>query len=230
MRVPKEEADLVGDLHYSWRKLRKLAAEVADNLATVQVGAPRGQGSECTLALAACKPARRLWPAARCLPPRAPIAPAAAGVGGLPGLCPHAPPHLSPLHLSLQVGFKRALLQDVKLFVVDAVAFRQDWEASGPTVPGLSPTDAADRLRKYQQLFEVRRRKWDSYAAGEQLFGLPVTLYPELERTQQEIAMLDRLYRCVVCVWWKGWWRWWWWWVVCVGGGWGGWGGACGGQ
>lgn len=54
------------------------------------------------------------------------------------------------------MGFKRTLLQDVKLFVVDAVAFRQDWEASGPTVPGLDPMDATDRLRKFQQLFEVR--------------------------------------------------------------------------
>lgn len=56
----------------------------------------------------------------------------------------------------LQVGFKKTLLQDVKAFVVDAVGFRQDWEANGPTVPGLDPTDASDRLRKFQQLFEVR--------------------------------------------------------------------------
>ena len=118
----------------------------------------------------------------------------------------------------------------MRLFVVDAVAFRQDWEANGPTVPGLDPMDATDRLRKFQQLFEVgivagwrcgavaggthpagaegaarrpsaalctaclglnvshypssrlcclplqvRRRKWDSYSSGEELFGLPVT-------------------------------------------------------
>ncbi len=54
------------------------------------------------------------------------------------------------------MGFKSTLLQDVKLFVADAVAFRQDWEANGPTVPGLDPMDATDRLRKFQQLFEVR--------------------------------------------------------------------------
>ena len=168
------------------------------------------------------------------------------------------------------MGFKRTLLQDVKLFVVDAVAFRHDWEANGPTVPGLDPMDATDRLRKFQQLFEVRgrgaarrgglcwqlvacmegaiawtvhgklaaglglptvagsnlcspcavhstfllaaclsatppppqnpcrqvrKRKWDSYSSGEELFGLPVTQYPELERTQEEIVMLDKLYR-----------------------------------
>jgi len=37
VRVPKEEADMVGDLGYSWRKLKKAAAEVSDALATVQV-------------------------------------------------------------------------------------------------------------------------------------------------------------------------------------------------
>ena len=134
VRVPKEETDLVGDLRYSWRKLKKLAAETADSLSR------------------------------------------------------------------LQVGFKRTLLQEVKAFVVDAVAFRQDWEASGPTVTGLDPMDATDRLHKFQQLFEVRKRKWVSYTQGEELFGLPVTRYPELARTEEEITMLDKLYSIYVNV------------------------------
>eukprot|EP00887_Chlorella_sp_A99_P001633 scaffold8.g1633.t1 len=134
VRVPKEEIDLVGDLRYSWRKLRKLAADTADGLARVQV------------------------------------------------------------------GFKRTLLQEVKAFVVDAVAFRADWEANGPTVLGLDPTEATDRLRKFQALFEVRKRKWTAYASGEELFGLPVTRYPELARTEEEITMLDKLYSLYVAV------------------------------
>jgi hypothetical protein len=35
--VPKEEADLVGDLRYAWRSLKKVAAEVSEQLASVQV-------------------------------------------------------------------------------------------------------------------------------------------------------------------------------------------------
>jgi hypothetical protein len=31
----------------------------------------------------------------------------------------------------LQVGFKRELIKEVKLFVVDAVSFRGDWETNG---------------------------------------------------------------------------------------------------
>lgn len=37
VRVPKEETDMVGDLRYSWRKLKKLALEVSDTLSRLQV-------------------------------------------------------------------------------------------------------------------------------------------------------------------------------------------------
>ena len=46
----------------------------------------------------------------------------------------------------------------------------------------------------------MRKRKWENYASGEELFGLPVTLYPELEQTEKEIQMLDRLYNLYVTV------------------------------
>lgn len=39
--VPKEESDMVSDLHYSWRKLRKLATDVSNKLAKLQVGFKR---------------------------------------------------------------------------------------------------------------------------------------------------------------------------------------------
>lgn len=41
---------------------------------------------------------------------------------------------------------------------------------------------------------QVRKHKWDNYSSGEELFGLPVTKYPELEKTEKEVVMLDRLY------------------------------------
>jgi dynein heavy chain len=100
----------------------------------------------------------------------------------------------------LQVGFKRELIKEVKLFVVDAVSFRMDWETNGPVVPGLDPMEAVDRLKKFQQMFEVRKRKWTNYASGEELFGLSITQYPELEKTEKEINMLERLYDLYVLV------------------------------
>ena len=39
--------------------------------------------------------------------------------------------------------------------MADAQAFRRDWDAGGPMVPGLDPMEAMDRLRKFQQMFEV---------------------------------------------------------------------------
>ena len=41
---------------------------------------------------------------------------------------------------------------------------------------------------------QVRKQKWDSYSKGEELFGLPITKYEGLEKTETEIQMLDRLY------------------------------------
>eukprot|EP00976_Prorocentrum_cordatum_P089032 1187583-Prorocentrum_minimum.AAC.1 len=99
-----------------------------------------------------------------------------------------------------RVGFKRELIKEVKLFIVDVVNFRQDFDANGPMVEGLDPMEAVDRLKKFQQLFDVRKRKWVNYSSGEELFGLTVTQYPELEKTEQEIQMLDRLYSLFVNV------------------------------
>ena len=39
--VPKEESDLVSDLPYSWKKLRKLATELSNKLAKLQAGFKR---------------------------------------------------------------------------------------------------------------------------------------------------------------------------------------------
>lgn len=128
VRVPKEETDMVSDLRYSWKKLKKLSMDVSDTLSR------------------------------------------------------------------LQVGFKRDLISQVKVFVQDVVAFRADWEKNGPMVPGLSPMEAYERLRKFQQLFDIRKVKWTRYSQGEELFGLPVTQYAELERTEKEVQMLDKLY------------------------------------
>ena len=39
VRVPKDETDLVSDMRYSWKKLRRMASDVSDNLARLQVRA-----------------------------------------------------------------------------------------------------------------------------------------------------------------------------------------------
>ena len=100
----------------------------------------------------------------------------------------------------LQGAFKKGLLEDVKDFLVDAKDFRSDFLEHGPMVHGLLPMEAAERLNKYKRLFAEKKRRWESYAEGEALFGLPLTRYPELEESQKEIDLLDKLYGVYVTV------------------------------
>ncbi len=44
---------------------------------------------------------------------------------------------------------------------------------------------------------QVKRKRWENLRNGEELFGLCVTQFPELEQIGDEITMLDRLYTCV---------------------------------
>ena len=99
-----------------------------------------------------------------------------------------------------QANYRKGLTRNVRMFVVDVAQFRSDFEANGPGVPGLPPQEANERLRKFQRLFEERERKWDAYVEGEKLFGLPVTQYPELEKTKAELQLLDKLYNLYTSV------------------------------
>jgi dynein heavy chain len=134
VEIPKEESDLVTDLTYSWKKLKKEADAITDSLR------------------------------------------------------------------AKQGDFRKGLIRNVRMFVVDVAQFRSDFEANGPGVPGLPPMEANERLRKFQRLFEERERKWEAYVAGETLFGLPVTFYPELEKTKAELQLLDKLYNLYTTV------------------------------
>ena len=128
VKMPKEETDTLGDLRFSWKKLKKVSDELTDKL--------RG----------------------------------------------------------MQSGFRKGLVRNVKMFNVDVIQFRNDFEANGPNVPGLPPLEASERLKKFQRLYEERARKYEAYNAGEQLFGLPITEYPDLHQTKQELELLDKLY------------------------------------
>ena len=47
-------------------------------------------------------------------------------------------------------------------------------------VAGVAPREASDRLFIFQNQFDALFRKYVTYTGGEELFGLPVTEYPEL--------------------------------------------------
>lgn len=68
------------------------------------------------------------------------------------------------------------MIDDVKLF-------RKNFEQNGPMVPGIEPKEALNRLRMFSDEYSIRKRKFDTYFAGETLFGLPHQEYPELVET-----------------------------------------------
>ena len=94
----------------------------------------------------------------------------------------------------LQSGFKQDLLDNVRLFKSTVKAFRADYELNGPMSRGVSPLEAITRLNKYKREFETLNRKYELYAGGEKLFGLPSQSYPDLEATKKELKLLDQLY------------------------------------
>ena len=46
----------------------------------------------------------------------------------------------------------------------------------------------------FQNKFNELWRRYQTYSAGEDLFGLPVTDYPSLDRIKKELNLLQKLY------------------------------------
>ncbi|KAI9980320.1 hypothetical protein PInf_026449 [Phytophthora infestans] len=94
----------------------------------------------------------------------------------------------------VQGGFKKQLIKDVKDFQAEVAVFRSDYEANGPMVSGLEPAEAVERLKRFKYLLGIQERKLEVFSAGEELFGMRPTEYPEIVRTRKEMALLDQLY------------------------------------
>ena len=46
----------------------------------------------------------------------------------------------------------------------------------------------------FQTRFDDLYRRFQTYSGGEELFGLPVTDYPDLHRIKKELGLLQKLY------------------------------------
>jgi len=62
-------------------------------------------------------------------------------------------------------------------------------------IPGLPPREASDRLNIFQLHFDDLWRKYQTLSGGEELFGMEVTDYPELQRIRKELNLLQKLYQ-----------------------------------
>ena len=94
----------------------------------------------------------------------------------------------------VQGDFRRQLLIDLKVFIEKVTEFRAEYIERGPMVEGVSPLEAMDRLRRFEDKFEIMERKRQLYNGGEDLFALPITPFPELDETKKELALLGKLY------------------------------------
>ncbi|XP_025057270.1 dynein heavy chain 5, axonemal-like [Alligator sinensis] len=98
------------------------------------------------------------------------------------------------LLLKAQPAMKKDLLDGVKKFQVDTVEFYKDYDDNGPGVENLPPQEASDRLQIFQAKFDELWRKYITFSGGEELFGLSVTEYPELQKIRRDLTLLQKLY------------------------------------
>ncbi|XP_038626369.1 dynein heavy chain 5, axonemal [Tachyglossus aculeatus] len=96
--------------------------------------------------------------------------------------------------VALQPHFREELINTVEIFIEDCDQFYFDYDTNGPMVMGLEPQEASDRLMMFQNRFDSLHRKYITCTGGEELFGLPVTQYPQLLEIKKQLNLLQKLY------------------------------------
>ncbi|CAL1527205.1 unnamed protein product [Lymnaea stagnalis] len=91
-------------------------------------------------------------------------------------------------------AFEQELDKQVKTFVVEVIQFRNAFDAQGPAVPGIQPSEAVSRLHDFQHrytVYDTKRRTLDSVS---KLFSITCKPFPELDKTGEELDLLSQLY------------------------------------
>jgi dynein heavy chain len=91
-------------------------------------------------------------------------------------------------------ALEQELDKQVKTFVVEVIRFRNLFDAQGPCVHGIEPDEAVRRLGEFQIQYDnhdMRRKTLDSISI---LFGLQCKPFAELDKTGDELLLLNQLY------------------------------------
>lgn len=96
--------------------------------------------------------------------------------------------------LQIQPEFRDTLVTNMVEFREDCDTFYGDYDNTGPMVAGVPPREASDRLIIFQNRFDNLFRKFTTYTGGEELFGLPVSDFPQLQTIKKELNLLQKLY------------------------------------
>jgi len=94
----------------------------------------------------------------------------------------------------VQPIFKEELLGGIGQFHEDVNKLETSYAREGPMCSGITPREASDRLNTFQSRFDDIYRSFQTYSAGEQLFGLPQTDYSCLHKIRKELSLLQKLY------------------------------------
>ncbi|RDD45872.1 Dynein heavy chain 5, axonemal [Trichoplax sp. H2] len=98
------------------------------------------------------------------------------------------------LMVTHRTAFEQELDKQIKAFVVDVIQFRNSFDAQGPAIPGIRPAEAVKRLIEFQDEFQKYDEKRRILDAVQKLFGKPPVSFPDLDKTGEELHLLDLLY------------------------------------
>lgn len=93
-----------------------------------------------------------------------------------------------------RLHYEREVDKQVKAFVVETIQFRNSFDTEGPLVPGLLPSEAVTRLGTFLERCEELQEQHGLLDAVQKLLDIPVTPYPELDQTEQDLSYLRALY------------------------------------
>ena len=87
--------------------------------------------------------------------------------------------------IEIQAPFKSDLISKVSAFVLSTATFVSEYDTAGPNAPGVKPAAASERLGVFQARFDDVYKRYVTYSAGEELFGLPETQFTEIPRIKK---------------------------------------------
>ena len=90
--------------------------------------------------------------------------------------------------------FKDQVIEGMDQFLTEFHAFVKSYHEEGPMTPGLTPSEASEKLKLYQHQFDNFCKRWTIYSGGQELFGLERTELPELADLAKQLKLLNQLY------------------------------------
>ena len=90
--------------------------------------------------------------------------------------------------------FKDQVVEGMDQFLLEFQAFLKSYHEEGPMAPGLTPSEASEKLKIFQHQFDNFQKRWTTYSGGQELFGLERTELPQLAELAKQFKFLNQLY------------------------------------